>query len=101
MQGSASELGKQSFKHTKAGKEAETRLLQKKVDAPQALNKEVAEQDLMDPDNSQTDHDTGEDADDEFDTDDVDCVKILPLNIKKAETGRGSDQGTQVASLRW
>ena len=96
IEDSASQFGKQSFHQKKAGKEAKMRRLQNSIDALQALNKGVAEQDSMDPDNSQIDHDTGEDADDEFDTDDDDCVKILPLNIEKAETGRGSDQGTQV-----
>ena len=95
MQDSSSKSGEQNIDQTKASEQADTKLLQNSIATLQALTEDLAEQDLMGPDSSQMYHDTAEDADDEFDTDDDDFVKILPLNIKKAETGKDSDQGMQ------
>ena len=98
MQESALEFGKENLDQDMAGEEADRKLLQDSIDALQALSEGLADQGLMDPDYSQMNHDTTEDADDaddEFDTDDDDFVEILPLNIKKAETGRASDKGMQ------
>lgn len=84
----ASELGKQNLGQDRTEEKADAKLAQDSTDALEAL-----EIDLLDRDYEHAYYDSAEDADDEVDTDDDFEEVIHPLNIKKAETGKGSDQG--------
>lgn len=83
----ALEPEKQSLSQSKAEGKLDAKLFQDSNDA-------LLDDDLVDSDHKYLYYEASEDADDEISTDD-DYAKILPLNIKKVETGKTSDQGMQ------
>ena len=90
----ASELGKQICDQDKAEGKADTKLFQDSINALQALDEGFADRECEEC-NKHAYHESAEDADDEIDTDDDYEEIIRPLNIKKAKTGKNSDQGMQ------
>lgn len=90
----ASKLGKQSFDQDKAEGKADTKLFQDSINALQALDQGFADRECEEC-NEHACHESAEDADDEIDTEDDYEEVIRPLNIKKAKTGEGSEQGMQ------
>lgn len=88
----ASKFGKQMLDEDKAEKKPDVKLFQDSVNALQSIDKEIVDRDY-EQDYEHAYNDSAEDADDEIDTDDDYEEIIRPLNIQKAKTGKGSDQG--------
>ena len=90
----ASEFGKQMLDEDRAEEKADAKLSQDSFNALQSIDRDVADRDY-EQDYEHAYDDSAEDADDEIDTDDDFGELIQPLNIQKAKTGKGSDQGMQ------
>ena len=89
MQNFALEFRTQSPDQDKAEKKADAKLFHESTNATQAVD-----EGSMDTDYGHVYYESAEDADDEIDTED-DFEIILPLNIKKVQGGKASDQGMQ------
>ena len=77
-----------------ANSKAEAKLVQDDNDDDDALFEDLLlAKDLLDTDRKYLDWEAAADADDEMSSNDDDYKKILPLNIKKAKTGKGINQG--------